>query len=211
VRGADGFDVDAEPRITSSRQGATTRPGVPREDSIREERELVGRVKLGDAGAYDLLVRRYLSRAMAIARRLLHDPDDAEDLVQDAFMRALSRIESFDEQRAFGPWFFRLLINTGLNARKFRALRSPSTDTAEWPSPTPSPLELAERDDLRQRFRSVLSRLPARQRLVVSLFEVDGLSTLEIAAILGVTPETVRWHHHQARQTLRRELAAFKE
>lgn len=148
---------------------------------------------------------------MAIARRLLQDADDAEDLVQDAFMRALSRIASFDEQRAFGPWFFRLLINAGLNAKKFRALRSPGTDAGEWASPSPSPLELAERDELRERFRAALVRLPARQRLVVSLFEVDGLSTVEIAAILGITPETVRWHHHQARRTLRNELAAFKE
>lgn len=168
-------------------------------------------MKRGDAHAYDVIVRRYLSRAMAIARRLLHDSDDAQDLVQDAFMRALARIESFDEQRAFGPWFFKLLINAGLNARKFRALRSPSSPQAELASPTPSPLELAERDDLRERFRAALSRLPARQRLVVSLFEVDGLSTVEIATMLGITAETVRWHHHQARQTLRRELAAFRE
>lgn len=168
-------------------------------------------MKRGDASAYDVLARRYLSRALAIARRLLHDQDDAEDLVQDAFMRALSRIETFDEQRAFGPWFFRLLINAGLNARKFRSLRAGSSQSAEWPSPSPSPLELAERDELRQRFRDVLVRLPARQRLVVALFEVDGLTTFEIAAILGIAPETVRWHHHQARQTLRRELAAFRE
>ena len=176
-----------------------------------QDQALIARVKRGDARAYDLLVRRHLARAMAIARRLLQDPDDAEDLVQDAFMRALSRIASFDERRAFGPWFFRLLINTGLNARKFRALRATSAERDDWPSPTPSPLELAERDEVRQRFRAALERLPARQRLVVSLFEVDGLSTLEISTMLGITPETVRWHHHQARQRLRRELAAFKE
>lgn len=184
---------------------------MPHDGSEDDDRVLVAKVKGGDAGAYDRLVRRYLVRAMAIARRLLQDPDDAEDLVQDAFMRALARIASFDERRAFGPWFFRLLINAGLNARKFRALRATSRQSDDWPSSTPTPLELAEREELQERFRATLDHLPARQRLVVSLFEVDGLSTLEIAAMLGITPETVRWHHHQARQTLRRELAAFKE
>lgn len=200
-----------EPRIAIHRRSATAQPIESAGESGQDDRTLVARVKQGDASAYDVLARRYLSRAVAIARRLLQDPDDAEDLVQDAFMRALSRIGSFDDQRAFGPWFFRLLINTGLNARKFRALRTPSSENRELPSPTPSPLELAEHDELRERFRVALARLPARQRLVVSLFEVDGLSTAEIATILGITPETVRWHHHQARQTLRRELAAFRE
>lgn len=209
--GARGLTLERSGVISILRQNVTAASGESRDDALREDRELVDRVKRGDASAYDQLVRRYLPRAMAIARRLLHDPDDAEDLVQDAFMRALSRIGSFDEQRAFGPWFFRLLINAGLNARKFRALRSSSAQGGDWPASTPSPLELAERGDLRERFRNALSRLPARQRLVVSLFEVDGLNSLEIAAILGITPETVRWHHHQARQTLRRELAAFKE
>lgn len=200
-----------EPRIAIQRHDATARPIETADDSSPDDRNLVVRVKQGDASAYDLLARRYLARAVAIARRLLQDPDDAEDLVQDAFMRALSRIKSFDEQRAFGPWFFRLLINAGLNARKFRALRSASSESGDMASPTPSPLELAEHHELRQRFRDALDRLPSRQRLVVSLFEVDGLSTAEIAAMLGITPETVRWHHHQARQTLRRELAAFRE
>jgi RNA polymerase sigma-70 factor (ECF subfamily) len=192
-------------------EGATARPIEPQHRATADDRVLVMRVKQGDATAYDLLVRRYLARAVAIARRLLHDADDAEDLVQDAFMRALSRIASFDERRAFGPWFFKLLINAGLNARKSRARRAGTAEREDLPSSSPSPLELAERDELAERFRAALERLPARQRLVVSLFEVDGLSTVEIASMLGITPETVRWHHHQARQSLRRELAAFKE
>src|SRR6185437_6267247 len=89
-----------EPRIAIQRHDATARPIESAENSSPDDRNLVLRVKEGDANAYDLLARRYLSRAVAIARRLLQDPDDAEDLVQDAFMRALSRIKSFDEQRA---------------------------------------------------------------------------------------------------------------
>jgi RNA polymerase sigma-70 factor (ECF subfamily) len=171
---------------------------------------LVDRVKQGDATAYDALVRRHLARATMVARRLLGNTEDAEDLVQEAFLRALDRISTFDQSRAFAPWFFRLLINTGINARKARALRAAEPERGDFPSKAANPLELAEREDLRERFVAALAALPPRQRLVVSMFEVDGLSTAEIAEALGISGETVRWHHHQARQSLRHALAAFR-
>jgi RNA polymerase sigma-70 factor (ECF subfamily) len=186
--------------------GHTSSHGIP----LVDDRELVERVRHGDASAYDILVRRHVARAMAIARRLLGNVEDAEDLVQEAFMRALDRLSTFDETRAFAPWFFRLLINAGLNARKSRALREaePERDAASGGA---SPLELAERGEIRERFRAALTALPARQRLVVSMFEVDGLSTAEIGEALGISGETVRWHHHQARQALRSALAGLRE
>jgi RNA polymerase sigma-70 factor (ECF subfamily) len=177
---------------------------------VVDDRALVDRVKQGDAAAYDLLVRRHLSRATMVARRLLGNVEDAEDLVQEAFIRALDRIATFDDTRAFAPWFFRLLINTGINARKARALRAAELDRGDYPSRDESPLEMAEREELRERFVAALAALPPRQRLVVSMFEVDGLSTAEIAESLGISRETVRWHHHQARQALRHALAVFR-
>src|SRR5215207_5830008 len=88
-----------------------------------EERELLVRVQGGDAEAFDLLVRRYLPRARLVARRLLQDPEAADDLVQDAFLRALERIATFDVSRAFEPWFTRLLINLGLDLRRKQGVR----------------------------------------------------------------------------------------
>jgi RNA polymerase sigma-70 factor (ECF subfamily) len=171
---------------------------------------LVARVKRGDVGAYDVLVRRYLRRASVIARRLLGNADDAEDLVQDAFVRALERLHTFDDNRDFAPWFFRLLINTGLNARKARARRTMEPEPPDLPSPADGPLQLLERLEVRERFTAALDALSPRQRLIVSMFEVDGLTTAEIADALGITPETVRWHHHQARRVLRAALAALR-
>ena len=176
-----------------------------------DDRVLVERVRQGDASAYDLLVRRYVSRAMAIARRLLGNIEDAEDLVQDVFMRALNRLDTFDESRAFAPWFFRLLINAGINARKARAVRVTESEREDIPSREATPYDMAARHEIRDRFRAALTALPPRQRLVISMFEVDGLSTAEIAATLGISRETVRWHHHQARHALRNALAAFRD
>jgi RNA polymerase sigma-70 factor (ECF subfamily) len=189
---------------------ATTASSPTDESLVADDRELVERVKGGDATAYDALVRRHLARATSIARRLLGNIEDAEDLVQDAFMRALDRLGTFDTTRAFGPWFYKLLINTGLNARKARALRAAEPERGDAPWRGASPLELTERKEIRERFAAALAALPPRQRLVVSMFEVDGLSTTEIAESLGISPETVRWHHHQARQTLRAALASLR-
>ena len=125
-------------------------------------------------------------------------------------MRALDRLASFDTGRAFAPGFYRLLINAGLIARKARALRAAEPERGDEPSRVASPLEVTERKEIRERFAAALAALPPRQRLVVSMFEVDGLSTLEIAESLGISPETVRWHHHQARQALRATLAALR-
>ena len=180
-------------------------------DAADDDHALVDRVRRGDATAYDTLVRRHIRRATIIARRLLGNVEDAEDLVQEAFVRALNRISSFDNSRAFAPWFFRLLINAGINARKARALRVAEPEHSELPSRGATPLELTERREIRERFMTALASLPPRQRLVISMFEVDGLSTSEIATALGISRETVRWHHHQARRTLRKALAAFRE
>lgn len=175
----------------------------PESDS---DSQIVARVQRGDVAAFDALVRKYLPRALGMARRILLDTHDAEDLVHDAFLRALDRIHTFDTRRPFAPWFFRLLVNAGLNARKSRALRAAEWLPTEIASSAEQPDEAVERQEIRERFSIALSRLPPRQRAVVTMFELDGLPTVEIATALGIAPETVRWHLSQARQTLRAAL-----
>jgi RNA polymerase sigma-70 factor (ECF subfamily) len=176
-----------------------------------DDRELLVRVQGGDASAFDVLVQRYLPQAHALARRLMHDPDDADDLVQDAFLRALERIATFDVSRAFGPWFSRLLINTGIDQRRKQSVRKTESYDPEIFAGSSSPHRDAERAELRQSLGDALRRLPARQRLIVSLFEIDGYSTEEVARMLDVSQVTIRWHLHQARRTLRDALKGWME
>jgi RNA polymerase sigma-70 factor, ECF subfamily len=175
------------------------------------DRELLLRAQDGDEDAFDLLVRRYLPRARVIARRLMQDPDDADDLVQDAFLRALDRIATFDAARAFGPWFTRVLVNLGLDQRRKQKVRRTEPRDPESFAGGPSPDREVERAELKDSLGKALAALPDRQRLIVTLFEIDGHSTEEVATMLEVSQVTIRWHLHQARRTLREALKGWVE
>jgi RNA polymerase sigma-70 factor, ECF subfamily len=188
--------------VAVSRGAAGEEPG---------DRELLLRVQDGDEDAFDLLVRRYLPRARLVARRLMQDPDDADDLVQDAFLRALDRIHTFDVARAFGPWFTRVLVNLGLDQRRKQNVRRTEPHDPESFAGGVSPDREVERAELKDSLGKALDALPDRQRLIVTLFEIDGHSTEEVASMLEVSQVTIRWHLHQARRTLREALKGWAE
>lgn len=175
----------------------------------RTDADVVHAVRAGDAAAFDELVATHMRRAFAVAYRLVRQQQDAEDVVQDAFMAALVNLDTFDAQRPFGPWLLRIVANRALNLRKARALRQVEPIPDETTTLDASPLESAERSELRGELARALATLPEQQRWIVELFEVDGFTGPEIAGILEIAEGTVRWHLHQARQTLRAALGSY--
>jgi RNA polymerase sigma-70 factor, ECF subfamily len=176
------------------------------------EAAAISRVQAGDAEAFDLIVRRYMRPAYAVAFRVLGHREDAEDVVQEAFLAALAGIRTFDTTRRFGPWLYRIVVTRGLNFRKSRSRRAADLlEDGGVASRDPGPATAAEQAGLREMVTTALARLPERQRMVVQLFELDGFSGAEIAAMLGVSPGTVRWYLHEARQALRPMLAHLQE
>jgi len=177
-----------------------------------QEAAAVERVQAGDTEAFDLLVRRYMRQAFAVAYRVLGHHEDAEDVVQEAFLAALASIRTFDTSRRFGPWLYRIVVTRGLNFRKARSRRTTEAlEDAGVASGAPGPAADAEQAGLRATVAAALARLPERQRMVVQLFELDGFSGAEIATMLGISPGTVRWYLHEARQALRGMLAHLQE
>ena len=149
-----------------------------------------------------------MKRAFAVAYRILGHLEDAEDLVQDAFLAALDRIDRFDAIRgAFRSWLHRILVTRGLNARKARSVRRTEVIPESSAAGTPTPDGELERTETRERLQSALAALPERHRLVVELFELDEFSAVEIADMLGISAGTVRWYVHDARRQLRPALA----
>jgi RNA polymerase sigma-70 factor (ECF subfamily) len=167
------------------------------------EPDLIEAARLGESGAFDELVRRHLRRAFVLAHRLLGHREDAEDLVQDAFVAAIAGIDRFDTRREFGPWMMRIVFNRAMNLRKSRARRRTEQIPESVAGRGASPLEAAERSELAAELGRALATLPERRRLIVEMFDVDGFSGPEISQILGMPEGTVRWELHQARAALR--------
>jgi RNA polymerase sigma-70 factor (ECF subfamily) len=184
--------------------------------SVAEERAaardrdaaLVERVRAGDSSAFDALVQAYMRQAFQLAYRVVGHREDAEDLVQEAFLAAYQYLDSYDATRPFGPWLMRIVLNRGSNLRRSRARREtePETDAV---SPAPSALDESERAEAREQLGRALAMLSERQRMIVTLFDVDGLTSTEIGELIDLSPGTVRWHLHEARRTLRGALSRF--
>ncbi len=171
--------------------------------ALAAEAALIARVQRGDVEAFDALVTPLLPRALQLARRLLQHQEDAEDLVQDACLRALEKLEQHDGTRAFAPWFFRLLANLGHNRQQSRRVRRVEVLSDVTPSAAGQPDALLLQTEIRERFTQAVGKLSDRQREVIMLHDVEGWTTGDIGEALVLSPQTVRWHLHDARKTLR--------
>ncbi len=199
--------------VVSADQGQEPPPSEPAPPPPDpEEADAIVRVQQGETESFELLVRRYMRGAFAVAFRLLGHRQDAEDVVQEAMLAALANIRTFDPTRPFGPWFYRIVVTRGLNFRKSRSRRqADSIDRNEFASSAAGPATAAERAALREAVQHAMARLPERQRMVVQLFELDGFSGAEIAEMMKIPAGTVRWLLHEARRSLRDMLAQFEE
>ena len=183
-------------------------PADDRAAARERDAALVGRIRAGDARAFDGLVHAHMRQAFQLAYRVVGHREDAEDLVQEAFLAAYQYLDSYDSERPFGPWLMRIVLNRGANLRRSRARREtePEVDAV---SPAPSALDESDRSEARVMLARALAGLSERQRMIVTLFDVDGMTSTEIGEMLDLAPGTVRWHLHEARRTLRGALSSF--
>lgn len=171
------------------------------------DRDLIERARGGDRDAFGTLVRLHLARAVRLAMQVVRNSSDAEDVVQDAFLSALNHIDDFQPGRAFWPWLSRIIVNRGIDVANSRAIRSADELSPDSASGDPSPLQSTERNELAEHVRRVVATMPARQRLVVEMFDLQGASVAEIAELTGSAPATIRWHLHVGRRALRTALS----
>lgn len=172
--------------------------------------ELARQALAGSQAAYHALVERYASSAVNIAVRLVSDRAVAEELAQEAFVRAFSRLNTYDQERKFSSWFFQILRNVTIDHLRRRRVDTVSLDgllSAGYAGPADegrgtSPDDEAERRALAAALTTAISQLRHEFREVVVLKYVEGLSVDDIAGILDLPEGTVKTHLYRARKEL---------
>ncbi len=177
----------------------------------RTDAELVAQAKLGDREAFGELVRRYQGAAYAVARAVTGHHEDAEDAVQDAFVTALQRLDGCRDPAKFAGWLLAIVRNTARNVVRREGLRSTDPIPPETPATQRGPEAEATLAELRRDLEAALAKLPAVQREIVLLYDLEGWKHDEIAERLSIPSGTVRSHLHFARKALRTELAKWKD
>lgn len=173
-----------------------------------EERELVSLAKRGDERGFAGLVRLHQRRAYIVARSIVMTHEDAEDAVQEGFLRAHQALDRFDPSQAFGAWLNRIVANAALDLARRRKVRNAEELSDSIPATFRDP---AESGELRRRLVAALAELPERARSVIVLHDIEGFTHAEIGEMLGIPGGTARSDLHHARQKLRVLLGNLKE
>ena len=186
---------------------AQARAGSP-QDLVSDE-ELVSRIVAGDVSLFELLMRRHNQRVYRTVRAVLGTDDDAEDVMQQAYLNAYSHLRQFAGDARFTTWLTRIAVNEAL-ARRRRGSRFVQGDEEMTlrlaDAQTPDPEQQAATSELRTVMEREVASLSDAFRTVFVMREIEGLSTAETAEVLGISEDLVKTRLHRARATLRESL-----
>ena len=174
--------------------------------------DIVGRVRGGDREAFGLLVQRHQDRLFGLVMMMVRERSGAEDVAQDAFVRAYTHLERYDVERPFYPWLAAIAVRLAQNwlRSRGRSIRREGAelDQAKEPSSPESALGGLVADEQRQQLWAAVSTLAAGERAAVVLYYRDELAVRDIAAALGVSIGTIKTLLFRARRHLRARLGA---
>jgi len=190
--------------------------------------EIVARAKQGDQEAFDLLVERFAPQVYAVSFRILGSREEAEDCVQEAFLRAFKALGKFRGEAAFSTWLYRVAVNVANDAARRNRNRplsaselasanpdgeAPDLDRLADDSsdPAASPEQQAVRAERKEIIVRAVRSLPEHQRTVIILYDIQGLSYDEIARVLHTRVGTVKSRLNRARLALKDRLMAHME
>ncbi len=168
----------------------------------------------GDPEAFALLVDRYRTRVFSVLLRMVGNWEDAQDLAQEAFVRAYNGLHTFDGSQRFAPWLFRVATNHCISALRRKRLPTVPLVTEEdgeareiqLPDLSGDPETVLLRRERSREIEDAVLALPERYRAAVLLYHMEEMSYEEIAQVLGVPLNTVRTYLHRARAQLRQAL-----
>lgn len=177
-----------------------------------EDAELAGRARDGDREAFEELVRRHADRLYAVVVRLVPDRHEAEEVTQEAFVRAWRAISGFKGDARFFTWLYRIGVNEAQRRAQRRArarVASLDEQAVDPPDPGPAPDRQAEHSDLRAALERAVRELDPDYRAPLILRDVEGLSTAEAAAIMGLGEAAFKSRLHRARLSVRNAVKDY--
>ena len=187
---------------------------VTAQSELRDE-EVVGRVLAGETALFEILMRRYNQRLYRVSRGILRDDSEAEDVMQDAYVRAYEHLNQFAGRAAFSTWLTRIAIHEALARKRRRgrldeldALPANGESMSIMKSSEPSPEAGTATAEARALLEQAIGHLPEAYRTVVILREVEEMSVAETAETLGVSDAVVKTRLHRAHAMLRKDLYA---
>jgi RNA polymerase sigma-70 factor (ECF subfamily) len=174
------------------------------------DEEIVERVKAGDTALYEIVMRRYNQRLYRVARAILHDDAEAEDVMQDAYVRAYQNLHQFAGRAAFSTWLTLIAVHEALHRLRLRG-RTQQIDETEQDGEmsmnmvetSPDPEQMASRAELGHLLEEAVLGLPEKYRAVVMLRDVEELNTSETAEALELTEENVKVRLNRGRAMMR--------
>jgi RNA polymerase sigma-70 factor (ECF subfamily) len=178
------------------------------------DEEVVERVLAGETELFEILMRRYNQRLYRVARAILTDDGEAEDVMQDAYVRAYAHLDQFAGRSLFSTWLTRIAVHEALaRARRGRRLvriEDPAlqgeSSMKDLHSTENGPEQQAMQRDLRSALETAIGALSEGYRSVLVLREVEGLTTAETAECLGISESLTKTRLHRARAAMRREM-----
>ena len=187
-----------------------------------DEKLLIKKIKSGDMEAFSLLVSAYEKKAVNFARRMLGTQEEAEDAVQEAFLKVFDKIHTFREDSSFSTWFYTVLNNICLDALRKRSRRAEtvsihqSDDTGDEyelqiEDTADGPYEAFQKNEAKRLLEIALTKLSDEHRTVIILRDINGFEYEEIAKILKISTGTVKSRISRARLSLRRILEEHRE
>src|SRR5262245_42652177 len=177
------------------------------------DEQVVARVLAGQTALFEVLMRRHNERLYRTARAILRDDNEAEDVMQQAYVNAYSHLRQFDGRSKVSTWLTRIAVHEALARARRRGRylsmdpeKSPSLDLPDTFDTTPDPERLAISRELGALVESAVDRLPDGTREVFMLRQVEGMNTEEVAEALNVSEAVVKTRLSRARTAIRREL-----
>lgn len=181
--------------------------------AVTDDQQLVRDAQAGDHAAFEELVRRHADRLYAVVRRLVDSAHDADDVTQEAFLRAWRGIGRFKGDAAFSTWLYRIGVNEAHRRRERHPspLRETSFDeqAAEPREPRPGPAGEAEHNALRTALERAIAQLHPDLRAPLVLRDIEGLTTAEASAVMELGETAFKSRLHRARLTVRGAVASY--